>query len=188
MARPDSGVPTCEICQSIDVRRWHREGRLHAGQWFTYYWSCGGEPAGGVGVKTETDALVLSFRSLGSDTAEWTSVEQRVPVEWTACAFGGRRPWFRCTASANGQYCGRRVATLYLGSCAVFACRRCHGLAYASQLEPVGLRGLGRARKIRMNMGGGANILDDFPQKPKGMHWRRYERLRQAYDAVVARL
>jgi hypothetical protein len=26
--------PTCEGCMSIDVRRWHREGLLHAGQRF----------------------------------------------------------------------------------------------------------------------------------------------------------
>jgi hypothetical protein len=32
MGRPyGSGRAICESCISIDVRRWHREGRLHAG-------------------------------------------------------------------------------------------------------------------------------------------------------------
>jgi hypothetical protein len=31
---PIMARPTCEGCTSIDVRRWHREGRLHAGRHF----------------------------------------------------------------------------------------------------------------------------------------------------------
>jgi hypothetical protein len=56
---------------------------------------------------------------------------QRLPITWTACHFGGRRPWFICSARVNGRYCGRRVAVLYLGG-EVFACRKCCGLAYES--------------------------------------------------------
>jgi hypothetical protein len=26
-------------------------------------------------------------------------------------------------------------------------------------------------------------MLDDFPPKPKGMHWKRYERLRRRHNA-----
>ena len=32
---------------------------------------------------------------------EWQSVQQRVPVRWTPCRFGGERPWFVCNVSAN---------------------------------------------------------------------------------------
>jgi predicted ATPase len=39
--------------------------------------------------------------------------EQRVPIIWTNCHFGGRRPWFTYCARVNGRYCGRRVAVLY---------------------------------------------------------------------------
>ena len=38
-----------------------------------------------------------------------------------------------------------------------------------------------------MRLGGTANMLDDFTEKPKGMHWRTYERLRRAHDAAQAR-
>jgi hypothetical protein len=30
-----------------------------------------------------------------------------------------------------------------------------------------------------------AGVLDPFPDKPKGMHWRRYDRLRLSHDQAV---
>jgi hypothetical protein len=38
-----------------------------------------------------------------------------------------------------------------------------------------------------MRLGGTANMLDDFPEKPKGMHWRTYERLCRVHDVAQAR-
>ena len=55
--------------------------------------------------------LIYRVRSF---LAEWKSTEQRVSITWTNCRFGGRRPWFTCSAHTNGRYCGRRVAVLYL--------------------------------------------------------------------------
>ena len=188
MARPYGGRPTCEMCQWIDVRHWRREGRLSPGQIFPYSWTRDGEPYGAIRVRIEPGAVVLSFRARACESAAWESVEQNVPVVWTPCHLGGGRPWFRCTATADGRYCGRRVAKLYLGGSAVFACRQCYGLAYASQLESLQHRGIGKARKIRMRLGGGgANLLDAFPPKPKRMHWRTYNRLRYLHDVAAAR-
>jgi hypothetical protein len=43
MGRPAYGARTaCESRKSIDVRRWHREGRFSAGQYFTCSWSRSG--------------------------------------------------------------------------------------------------------------------------------------------------
>jgi hypothetical protein len=178
--------PTCEGYASIDVRRWHREGWLHAGQCFTYSWTCGGEPSGAISVNTEADAVHLVFRARRSEDTKWKSVEQRVPITWTACHLGGRRAWFRCAVDSAGRYCGRRVALLYCAN-DLFACRRCYGLAYASQQEGLGYRGLQRAQKIRARLGGSTNLLDEFPAKPKSMHTRTYVRLRQTHDAAEAR-
>jgi hypothetical protein len=181
MGRPYEGAPTCEGCPSIDVRTWRRQGLLRPGQSFPYSWSQAGEPCGSISVRTEPGAVVLSFQARDWNSETWKAVNQRVPIGWTFCHLGGRRPWFCCTR------CGRRVAKVFLGGCAFFACRHWYGLAYESQLESVRLRGLGKARKIRMKIGGDANVLSDFPPKPKGMHRRTYGRLRQAYDLTVAR-
>jgi hypothetical protein len=116
----------------------------------------------------------------------WTDVEQRFRVVWTQCRFGGDRPWFVCSVYANGTYCGRQIAKLYQAD-RLFACRHCSRLAYASQQESTHERGLLKAQRIRMRLGGTANMLDDFPEKPKGMHWRTYERLCRVHDAAKAR-
>jgi hypothetical protein len=161
--------------------------RLQPGRSFPYSWSCDGEPWGSIQVQVEPSAVILSFRACLLESTEWKSVWQRVPVVWTPCHFGGGRPWFRCTAAADGRYCGRRVAKLYFGGSAVFACRQCFGLAYASQRESLPHRGIARARKIRMRLGGGPNLLDSFPAKPKRMHRRTYDKLRHLHDLAGAR-
>ena len=68
-----------------------------------------------------------------------------------------------------GRYCGRRAAILYCAG-ELFACRRCYGLSYASQQQTALHRGLEQARKIRMRLGGGDDLLEPFPGRPKGMH------------------
>jgi hypothetical protein len=187
MARPAyGGRPTCESCKSIDVRRWHREGRLRAGQSFSCSWTRAGAPSGSISVQTQVDAVVLAFRHQSWGDTEWQSVEQRVPITWTACHLGGRRPWFSCPAYPGGRYCGRRVAVLYLAG-KLCACRRCHGLAYASQQEASCWRGLGKAQKIRIQLGGSRNPLEAFPDRPKRMHWKTYDRLRRAHDLAEQR-
>jgi hypothetical protein len=127
--------------------------------------------------KRSTGDYAVMFSSRRSQDSERKSVEQRVPITWTACHLGGRRAWFRCAVYSNGRYCGRRVALLY-GAGELFACRRCYGLAYASQQEAPMHRGVYRAQKIRMRLGGSANLCEPFPEKPKRMHWRTYLHLR----------
>ena len=187
MGRPyGSGRVICESCISIDVRLWHREGRLRAGQHFSWSWTCGGKPSGSIKVHTETDAVILMYRARSWGNAEWKSVEQRVPITWTACHLAGHRPWFICSVYFNGRCCRRRVALLY-GAGELFACRRCYGLAYASQREALHHRGIGKAQKIRMRLGGSPNMREAFPDKPKGMHWRTYDRLRRMHDVAEGR-
>jgi hypothetical protein len=113
-------------------------------------------------------------------------VEALVDIEWTSCRLGGERPWFVCSVAANGVYCGRRVTKLY-GAGRLFACRHCYRLAYASQQESAHQRGLGKSQKIRMRLGGSPNMLEEFPDKPKGMHRRTYERWRRVHDVAEER-
>lgn len=172
-----SGKSTCESCKSIDVRRWHRLGYLSGPHQFSWAWTCNGEPSGNISVHTETGQAVLSYR-IRSHGAEWKPVEQRVPIVWTLCRYGGRRPWFLCAVYANGRYCGRRVAKLY-GAGDLFACRHCYRLAYASQQESPQSRGISQAQKIRMRLGGSGSLDEPFPPKPKGMHWKTYHSLEE---------
>jgi hypothetical protein len=185
MSRLFGGRTTCESCISIDVRRWHRERKLDAGLSFSCSCTYGGEPSGSISVRTEVDAVVLMYRARSWRDIEWKSVHQRVPINWTACHFGGRRPWFVCPGFSDDQYCGRRVALLY-GTGELFACRHCYGLTYASQREALHLRGLGKAQKIRMRLGGSPES-EEVPDKPKGMHWRTYDRLCRLHDAAEER-
>ncbi|MEX2367477.1 MAG: hypothetical protein WD601_12795 [Pseudohongiellaceae bacterium] len=96
--------------------------------------------------------------------------------------YGGERPWFLCPARG----CGRRVAILYGG--AIFACRHCHGLVYESQRELEYDRAARKADKIRDKLDWEPGILNgsEYWKKPKGMHWKTFERLTAQHDAFVA--
>jgi hypothetical protein len=107
--------------------------------------------------------------------------KQHIDVTWSRCRFGGQRPWFRCAG------CGRRVVRLYIVQ-AVFACRRCHRLGYASQSETPHERGTGRTRKIRMRLSDGKDDPSgEFPSRPRFMHRATYARWRQSYDDAEER-
>jgi hypothetical protein len=46
------------------------------------------------------------------------------------------------------------------------------------------LRALSQAQKFRQRLGGSPCTDDPFPQKPKGMHWRTYDRLVKRGEAL----
>jgi hypothetical protein len=162
-------------------------------QHFTNSWTFGGEPAGTISVTTQADAVMLTYSTRRGDAASTRRgdaagkpISQRVPITWTDCYFGGRRPWFVCSGNTDGRHCGRRVAILY-GAGAYFACRHCYGLAYETQQESARWRGFAKAQKIRMRLDGSVNLLKPFPQKPPRMHWRTYGRLQRTYEIAKDR-
>jgi hypothetical protein len=107
-----------------------------------------------------------------------------VPLTWTACNFGGERPWFLCP----GTECGRRVAILYGPGC-YFLCRHCYDLVYEVQRKNEMYRALHKAQNIRERLGGSANMMEPFAERPKGMHHETYWRLREEHDeAEMAQL
>jgi hypothetical protein len=63
----------------------------------------GGETSGTIKVRNEVDAVVLMYQARSFLAAGWKSIEQRVPITWTPCHLGGRRPWFVCSVHTNGQ-------------------------------------------------------------------------------------
>ena len=162
---------TVEDCRSIDIRRWQREGLLMPGHWFGWQWTRDGETVASIGVCVEAGRVILNYR-YRRDSEEWQDVEYPVRLDQTPCTYGGTRAWFLCPAVG----CERRVAILYLSG-RYFACRHCYRLAYASQQESQAQRAIRKAQKIRIKLGGSGSLDKPFPKKPKGMHWRTYERL-----------
>lgn len=167
------GRATTSGYMRLDVRYLHRNGFLRPGSISFQRWSLRGEPYGSINLSAWDGHVVLSYRTRTHDSEEWKHKEYSVLLEWTRCNYGGERAWFRCPV-AN---CGRRVAILYGGS--LFACRHCYNLAYDSQNETRHGRMLLKAQAIRQKLGGTPCVGDEFPQKPKGMHWRTYYRLGQ---------
>jgi hypothetical protein len=160
---------------SIDLAWLRREKLLTVGRWSSINWSRNGHRTGSIQLQCVSDGIRLTYRSRPRG-GEWTDVSEIVPLIETATQFGGRRQWFLCLT------CRRRCRILYGGT--HFRCRRCHGLKYETQYEPAFARAATRALKIRERLGSKGGIDDLFPAKPKGMHWKTYERLRDEAERL----
>jgi len=173
--RIDKKTTTGE-CHSLDVRYLHRESLLTTGYSFSLRWSRADRETGSIRITVEGNdkpqRVLLLYRHRIGPGDEWEDVQESVSLDWSACNFGGERPWFICP----GAGCGRRVALLY-GLGRYFLCRRCYELVYESQRENEMHRALRRAQSIRERLGGSANMTKPFPEKPKGMNLKTYERL-----------
>jgi hypothetical protein len=135
-------------------------------------------------VHRQADTIILAYRpQVGR--GDWQSVHHTITLAWTPCHYGSRRPWFLCPG------CGRRVAVLCLGEQG-FRCRHCARLPYGSQRETPLDRRYRKVRKIRQRLGASANLREPIRlcDKPKGMHWRTWERLgaeeERVYKAITA--
>jgi hypothetical protein len=163
---------------ALDVRQLQRVGRLSPDQSFNWRWSRNGEPVGDINIRTGTDRVTLIYRQRDRG-GEWQAMNYPVRLTWTPCNYGGQRAWWLCPAAG----CGRRVAVLYGGK--VYACRHCYRLAYRCQREAPDDRASRQADKLRDLLGWEAGILNGNGGKPKGMHWRTFDRLETRHDALV---
>ena len=146
-------------------------GYLKSGAVGTLSWSCGGEPSGSISVRGGSNMVTFSYAHTAYG-GEPESIEQRIHIEYTPCYFGGSRPWFTCPG------CQRRVGVL-IGAGRLFACRKCYRLSYSCQMESYSDRASRRIRKIQKRLGNPdwENVLDFWFPKPKGMHWKTYDRI-----------
>lgn len=166
------GANVTDDYRQIDIRRWQRDGLLFPGSHINWQWLRNGEKIASIVAKVEAGylRLIYNYRAPGSE--DWGPLDYPVRLQTTPCHYGGVRYWFTCPAVG----CGRRVAILYLGG-KYFACRDCYQLAYQSQREDKGDRGHRGANKIRTKLGWPVGIANPPEGKPKGMHWRTYNRL-----------
>ncbi len=178
--RQGSGRCTDDM-RPLDVRKINRGGLLTPGRWFNWQWTCNDEVTATIGLRVETDRVVLDYRNRSNhhNGGEWEPMNYAVPLDWTPCTLGGQRVWWRCPAVG----CGQRVAVLFGGR--IFACRKCHTLAYRSQREADDDRSTRRADTIRRRLDWEPGILNGNGLKPKGMHWASFERLQREHDIHV---
>jgi hypothetical protein len=151
----------------LDVLYLHRHGWLTSGNICDLRWSRNGEQFASIKTRAAADCISLIYRTR-ENGGEWQDMNYPVSLDWTACHYGGRRPWFLCPC------CGRRVSVLYGGK--TFACRHCHNLAYDCQREEVHSRLRNRELKLRDRLGWKSY---KYGPKPKGMHWKTFERLKE---------
>ena len=157
------GSDATEGYRSIDVRWLKRERLLFSGISCSVTWSRAGEVTGSIKVRSEPGRIILDYRHKNGGE-DWQDESYPVHLGTTPCHMGGERHWFLCPALG----CGRRVAILYGG--AIFACRHCHRLA----------------DRIRDKLGWPGGILEGgYWGKPKGMHWRTYERHCAMHDDLL---
>lgn len=160
----------CERSMPFDIRKVARSGRLTPGQYFSWQWTSDGERVGSVSVRSEVGRVVLSYQRTYNGEAQ----QVECALLLTACAGGyGPRPMFRCPC------CARRCAVVYFGGNA-FACRKCLKLVYASEGEDA----MGRLWRKQQKIEGRLLDGDSYYQKPKGMHWRTFNRLADKIDEI----
>jgi hypothetical protein len=158
----------------LDIRKIARKGLLVPGNGFSWQWLVNDHQLAGISIRVDLLGMRLSYRMKSTGEV----VEQRVQTQTSPCHLGGQRHWFTCPR------CGKRVAVLYaLGR--YFACRTCGGLGYATQKEGSGDRAASRADKLRRRLGWAPGILNGDGGKPKGMHWKTYQRVKSHHDALV---
>jgi hypothetical protein len=170
--RPSDHRTTLGDLYRVDLRYLRQQGWLRPGASGALRWSRCGQEIGWLGFAVGDDELRLIYRVRADETAAWEPVDDPVRLVRTAQPFGGARVWLGCPG------CGRRCVVLYGGR--RFRCRRCVGVAYASQHEAAHERLMHRAQDIRERLGGRtqASLALPFPPKPPRMRWRTYRRLR----------
>ena len=164
----------------IDLSELRRWGSLEPGRTGTLTWSIAGEVHSKVGYHAHQDGFRLVYRHKRAGADEWTTIDEFIPYTYTGQNLGGQRRWFKCPG------CGGRARVLYGGE--RYRCRKCYGLVYDCQYSPWPDGIVNRAQRIRMQLGGEPGLAEPFPPKPKGMHWKTYERLREADWDVAVRL
>ncbi len=165
---------------SIEINDWVERGLVRPGNVCRLEWlDKDGCPEASIAVRIDTVRVLNEERlravlgyQVGPAPEALEVVEEVIMLAGSRCGFRGRRLRFYCPG------CGRRVEKLYLNE-VYFRCRKCCGLGYRSQRKNREDRGLEKAARIKKHLGGEGDFGEPFPERPKGMHQRTYERLRE---------
>jgi len=166
-----------EDCRYIDISG--MEKHFDSKRWTVLSWTRDGEEWGKISWKYKEKENYIRLRYKVTDRGGKHNYSYKIPIEFTSCYFGGKRPWFKCLR------CGERARKLYLPSSRhVFLCRECHNLQYRSsrasgdELETAELRYRRAFQKAdKENRRPHPNRAPYYPEKPKGMHWETFNKL-----------
>ncbi len=180
-----SAYPAAESCRRLDVVSFRARSLLHPGILVRTAWGWrddDGELEASVELELDLRPGAPSYLiryTAGSERARSTPIELRGALLRTSPHYGGARWWWACPG------CQRRARVLYLppGS-PVFACRRCHQLRHYSQAESRADRLLRKSRKL-YHRAGSEDGGTTFIYKPKGLHWRTFDRLVDKAEAAT---
>ncbi|MGD0328118.1 MAG: hypothetical protein ABSB00_00165 [Minisyncoccia bacterium] len=132
-----TGKTEADSVKKISVRFLNERGFFSGWQSGTMTWTSGRSGTKSsvsieVSTMNEEKYLRIYYTQTNRDTDEEKDFDYKIPLLSTPCRYGGKRYWFQCPWYKNGQYCGRRVGTLYKNG-DYFACRHCYNLTYASR-------------------------------------------------------
>ena len=166
---------TTDATLALDIRELQRCADLRGYSSRSVHWTRGYSKSS-VAVSVRDGATVIvSYADASGD-----SHSETLGVTWTHPNYGGERPWWTCPS------CSRRCAIVYALGVNPFVCRLCSSLTYVTAQSDGFTRAMRKSveRKRRL----GWEIGKPFPTKPKGMHWRTWERLIADYTraAMVA--
>ena len=179
----NGGNPPKRCTRQMDSREHRRRLRLHRRAYALSLGACSQifwvsfvpilRWAGAIKIRASRYLVVVEWRD--------QVAPQQIRVSWTQCHLGGARPWIHCA-------CERRVTRLFKGS-AGYYCRQCLGNPrYACQAKSTQGRLHFEACKLRLRLGGTASLSAPFPERPRGMHRRTFERLRRRSEKLEARI
>jgi len=136
------------------------------GRWYIWQWSRNGEEVASVRFVIADSFIMIEYVMKDSEDNKLT-VNKTIPLTLISCNFGGHRKLFRCG-------CGKKVATMFIRGQTI-ACRHCFNAVYPSQREDAIDRLWRKIDKLE------AKLKNDQYSRPKGMHIKTYERIKDEW-------
>lgn len=145
------------------------------GQMHRLYWRQNSQIIASISYSLFSERLELQY-SVGHDL-ERERIQENIRFYYSDQPNGGERRWFlcpRCLQSRHVLYGGYR-----------FRCRQCQGAVYPSSYDPFPQLPWSRCHRIREKLGGEPGFGYPFPERPKGMHHKTYDRLKRQDEAAA---
>lgn len=152
-----SSKQTADGLKKVDIRWLKKQGFLCGFKSGIITWTnswTGNKSSAGISVSTMDNYgkyIQFTYTQADRNTGEKKDFDYKIPLTVTPCNYGGKRYWFLCQLSKNGQFCDRRVGVLYKGG-DYFGCRHCYELAYESNRERYHITSVPELEELEKNI------------------------------------